>query len=655
MLGVLFLSDWLVRGYNLFQGPSIRGEILLGAGVTWFFLRRSFTPVVRCAAFLTPFFLAWCFTDAAAGRVIFSDDHPVFQFRLESLKQNFPSIPFFNPLWNGGFDARDFFATGALNVFVPFSPLLALFDVASVYNIIVIAIVFFLGPIASYGAARLERYAAPAPAIAAILHVTVSLLWYRWALKYGTLGFVVSASLLPLNLALTHLIFSRGRELTRPLMLLAAVSFSLMICWSLAGIVFVPCVLLAAVMAPRLLRKKNVPLLAGLLLGINLPWIALFWSVSNVGSFVQAEKPRLAASAPSAEAATTNTPAPRTFRHKSTGFDAKTSLKSLRESAISTHPLVLLFALPGFFLLRRESRLIFGVVALWLLGLGTFGVSLKPQLELDRMLLMLAIIGCLPTGLALAALFERGSGPGRGIIPRGLAALAGGFLLAGPFVVSGILANRSVEHYHFADSTVRETAAAITRHGGTGRTLFSGFVLHEFSQGHLAPLVYATNKPLMASSYVHDKWRYEQIFPAHFIAQKDTGIRRYLDLYNVTAVFAHEPFWRDYWRNRPNEFTEVWRGGRFVLFERTTITPSYFHEGAGAIVAQTSNSVRFTLSTPDAVLRFNYFPFLRVAGCTISPAPIEGPVVFVKVTGCPVGPELELKSVGPITRFWRHE
>jgi len=316
---------------------------------------------------------------------------------------------------------------------------------------------------------------------------------------------------------------------------------------------------------------------------------------------------------------------------------------------------VLLLALPGFFLLRRESRFTFGVVSLWLLALGTVGVALKPQLELDRMLLVLAIIGCVPTALALAALFERGGGPQRGIIPRGLAALAGGFLLSGPFVVSGILANRSSEHYFFAAPSVRETAEAINRHGGAGRTLFSGFVLHEYSHGHLAPLVYSTDKPLMASSFAHDKWRYEQIFPEYFIAQKDVGIRRYLDLYNVTAVFAHEPFWRDYWRARPGDFAEVWRGGGFVLFERRNVTPSYFQEGAGTIVAQTSNAVRFSLATPDAILRFNYFPFLRVAGCTLTPAPIEGPIIFVRLTGCPVGKELELKSVGPMKRFWHHE
>lgn len=652
VLGVLFVSDWLVRGYNLFQAPSIRGEILLGAAVMWLCLRRSATPLLTAAAIATPLFLAWCFTEVAAGRVIFADDHPVFQFRLESLKRHFPMIPFFHPLWNGGIDARDFFATGALNVYLPFSPFIELFDVTTIYNYIVITIVFFLGPLATFSAARLERYPSPVPAIAAVLHITVSLLWYRWALKYGTMGFVVSASLVPLNLALAHLIFARTRELTLPLTALAAASFSLMLCWSLAGIVFIPCIILAVFLAPRLLRKRNVPLLAGILLALNLPWIALFWSVSNVGTFVKAEKATVAAVS---EQPTAPDTAPRAFRHKSAGIDFKTGLKSLRESAISTHPLILLMAIPGFFLLRRESRLTFALVSLWLLLLGTIGVALKPQLELDRMLLMLAIIACVPSALALQALFERASGPRRGIIPRGLAALSGGFLLAGPFIVSGIIHNRSLEQYFFADSNVAATADAIKRFGGPGRVLFSGFVLHEFSQGHLAPLVYMTERPLMASSFVHDKWRYEQIFPAHFISQKDTGIRRYLDLYNVTAVFAHEPLWRQYFRDRPAEYTEVWQGGRFVLFERRNVTASYILEGAGTIISQNSNGVRFSLTQPDAVLKFNYFPFLRVPGCTVSPAPIEGPVVFVRLTGCPVDTELELASVDPITRFIHHE
>ncbi len=666
-LALIFTSDWLTRGYNLFQGPSIRGEILLLGAIMWWVLRRNALGAVKLVGLLAPLLIGLTFIHVADGRLIFSDDHPVFLFRLISLKENFPFIPFYNPLWNGGIDARDFFATGALNVFLPFWPIIRLFEVSSVYNYIVAAIVFIIGPAATYLAARLERTngAAPqttlSPAIAALLHLTVSLLWFRWGLKYGTMGFVTAASLVPLNIVLTGIVFSTDRPLTRRLMWLTVTTMSLMVCWSLAGIVFIPCIVLAVCLVRRLWRKENIVRLAILLLVINLPWMALFWSVSNVGRFVHAEKKApvvatgevgTAVAKPTGNA----TPAePRAFRGKAKSFSAKESLKVLRESAVSMNPLLLAFAIPGLFLLRKPNRLLFSVTAVWLVGLGAIGAPMKPQLELDRMLLILGLIAAIPSSLAITALFERAAGPTRGLLPRALGALTGGFLLTGPFVVSGVIHNRTVEQYHFADPSVTEMRDAIVTYGGSGRVLYSGFVLHEFSNGHLAPLVYMTGRPLIASSYAHDKWRYEQVFPAPFLAEKDTGIRRYLDLYNVTAVFAHERVWRDYFRARPTEFTEVWRGGRFALFTRANITPTYLLEGTGEVLTQHSNRVVFRLTTPAAVLKFNYFPFARVDGCTVTPAPVDGGLTFIRVSGCPTDRELTLQSVDPITRFVRHE
>lgn len=665
ILLLLFISDWLTHGYNLFQGPSIRGEIILLGALMWWVLRRSALGVLNLVALLAPLGIAITFFNVADGRLIFSDDHPVFLFRLISLKENFPFIPFYNPLWNGGIDARDFFATGALNVFLPFWPIIRLFDVTAVYNYIVVGVVFILGPAATFLAARLERSPkqpnGPSPAIAALLHLTVSLLWFRWGLKYGTMGFVTAASLVPLNIVLAGIILSPDRPLSRRLMWLSLITMSLMLCWSLAGLVFIPCIVLALCLVRRLWRKENVIRLAILLLVINLPWMALFWSVSNVGRFVHAEK-KVQAVAPAttdgAVAATKTSappPEPRAFRGKAKGVSLKESLKVLRESAVSTNPLLLAFAIPGLFLLGKRNRLVFGVTAVWLLTLGAIAAPMKPQLELDRMLLMLALLGAIPASLAITALFERAAGPGRGIVPRALAALTGGFLLTGPFIVSGVLHNRTVEHFHFAEPIVAEMSSAITQFGGAGRVLYSGFVLHELSNGHLAPLVYMTGKPLIASSYAHDKWRYEQVFPASFIGAKDPGIRRYLDLYNVSAVFAHERAWRDYFRARPTEFDEVWRGDRFSLFTRLGVTPTYLLEGSGEVLAQRSNGVVFRLATPDAVLKFNYFPFLRADGCTVTPAPIEGGLTFVRLSGCPTDRELTLQSVDPITRFVRHE
>lgn len=657
-LAALFLSDWLTRPYSLFPGPSIRGEVVLLGAVCWWLLRRQAMRVINLYALIAPVVLAATFLEVAAGRTIFSDDHPVFLFRLISLKENFPLIPFYNPLWNGGIDARDFFATGALNVFIPFWPLIRFFDVTTIYNHIVIGVLFFLGPAATYLAVRLERLPSPAAAIAVILHLSMSLLWYRWGLKYGTMGFVTAASLAPLNVILAAHILSAERELSRRLIILAIFTFSLMVCWSLAGLVLLPAIIGGMVFIRRVWRKRGIPFLVIALLMINVPWMVLFWSVSNVGNFVQAEKKNVVVHTAEKETSASATPRPvepRAFRHQAKGFDVKESLKVMRESAISMNPLILAFAVPGLFLLTRSTRTLLFFTGGWLVFLGSVCVPLKPQLELDRMLLVLGLLGTIPASVALVALFERAGGVPRGILPRAVGALAGGFLLTSPFLVSSILRNRTLEHYFFAEPIVAAMATAIERYGGAGRVLYSGFVLHELSDGHLAPLVYSSGKPLIASSYAHDKWRYEQVFPKYFIERKDEGIRRYLDLYNVTAVFAHERMWREYFKARPTEYVEVWREGRFTLFQRQQLSTSYFLEGAGEVVTQRSNAVVFRLTTPDAVMKFNYFPFVEVSGCSVSPAEVDGGIRFIKLSGCPLGTELTLKSVGPLTRLVHHE
>ena len=123
----------------------------------------------------------------------------------------------------------------------------------------------------------------------------------------------------------------------------------------------------------------------------------------------------------------------------------------MRESAISMNPLILAFAVPGLFLLTRSTRTLLFFTGGWLVFLGSVCVPLKPQLELDRMLLVLGLLGTIPASVALVALFERTGGVPRGILPRAVGALAGGFLLTSPFLVSSILRNRTLEHYFFAE------------------------------------------------------------------------------------------------------------------------------------------------------------------------------------------------------------
>lgn len=651
---VLFLSDWLCRDYSLLKGPSVRGEIILG-GLAFIGILRSqskaFINVIALGAILL---LIACFFAESSGRLLFSDDHPTFLYRLMLLKEHFPFIPFYNPLWNGGIDARDFFATGSLNVFFLTAPLIYLFNLIDIYDLIIVSVLFVIVPGATYLAAKIEELPPPVPLLASALALSSNLLWYRWALKYGTMGFACSAGLVPLNVMLAAKILDPERELRLREALLFVASATLMLFWSPSGFVFLPAALVGLFRLKILLRKRFVPQILVVLLAINLPWIALFWSVSNVSHFVQLQKGiKYAAPAraelvgPQAVPAVMPTPAPTAPAGL---FRPKKSLKILREAAISMNPLILFFTLPGLALLRKRTLQVVLPVLGWLLFIGTLIAPLKAQIELDRMLIILGIVCAIPTAAALHQLW---SAPSRRLLAGILGCLCGGFFIAGVLSTGAMLLNRTLEQYSFSSDLLPQFAAALREHGGEGRILFSGFVLHELDQGHIAPLVLLSGKPLLASSYAHDKWFYQQIFPADFIKRGDEGIREYLDLYNATAVVAHERPWREYFTSHPAEYELLWHGGVFNIFRRKDYTSNYFLEGSGSIISQSSNGVTLNLDTPDAVVKFNYFPFLKAEGCTVSAYEASGGIRLVKLGSCPVHTPIRLEAKPGITRIWQ--
>ncbi|MCI5065954.1 hypothetical protein MRY87_09545 [bacterium] len=675
---ILFCAEWLSLPFSLLQGPSIRGEILFFGflAVTCWPFRRMLLPIL---VVFTPFFLSWCFFRSADGRLLFSDDNPTFLYRLLLLREHFPSIPFYNPLWNAGIDARDFFATGALNGFLLFSPLIYLTDLLSTYNILIILLLFFFVPGALFLAGRILRFSPLTCALASLLSLTSSLLWYRWALQFGTLGFITSSALLPIVLAL-GIQFLEERHLPLWKAALTVVAVSLMLLWSPSGLVCIPLLAISLCALPKLFRQRWWPLTTILILAVNVPWITLFWSVSNVSSFLDTPHQEVGEQAPStdelfyrdlnqeertvqssrSQLSVGTVSRPRfserktVFKHKKEPITFDGARKRLREALHNAHPLLWLFLVPGLLLLSGYTRLIFTVTLLWLLGLGTVGALIKPQLELDRMLVILLSLASLPVARAISSVLEEK----RSSLTSFLTC---GFLIAGIFSVGSVILNRSVVPISFQDEEVEEISAAVKEHAGEGRTLFSGFILHDFSGGHLAPLPLMTGKPILASSPVHNLWSYQQIFPKSFLERESEGIQEYLDLMNVSLVFAHEPKWRAFFERQPLLYHQVGRIGKFSFFTRSSSPESYFLEGSGEILSQSSGSVRFRLTEPDGVLRFQSFPFLTVtqeggtapAGCHLSSRQIDADLRFVALHGCPTEVPLELRAVSPVVRWKR--
>ena len=146
---VFLLSDFSTRGFVFYINRSTRA-VTLYLGIIWllFLLPRgrdakslsfNFPPAILIGSQLL---IAALFLKFAGGRLLFCDDHPSFLYRLQLLREHFPNIPLYDANWNAGHNAREFFATGVLNVFLLCAPFIyTFFDIsgyhgAEIYNYI---------------------------------------------------------------------------------------------------------------------------------------------------------------------------------------------------------------------------------------------------------------------------------------------------------------------------------------------------------------------------------------------------------------------------------------------------------------------------------------------------------------------------------------
>jgi hypothetical protein len=662
---VLFLSDWLDRPYGFFPVQWFRGEVILCSALFCLLLSQRSRTWLTTAAVGAAVMLLWCFFTASNGRLLFSDDHAMFLFRLQLLKENFPFIPFWTPLWNGGIDARDFFATGALAPFLLSAPLVYLFDVTHSYNWIVAYLLWILTPVSSYCAALLFGGTRVTGAVAAIFSVSSSLFWYRWTLKYGTMGFTVSTALAPLVLALGWRFITRSK-ISLFESIGGVLALSVLLLWTPAGVAIVPpLVLLALPRTKQILRDRRKILTLVAIVAINLPIVFTLWRVSAVHSFLGSHKtsqqPALVsvetppAALDSATNNSTNGSAAhqqgKVFRHRASGLQLSKSVKGWQEFAISLNPLLLICALPALFGLPKQQRLFCFYATGWLTFLGTIAVPLIPQLELDRMLVILGIVLGYPVARFFTMILSEGEEGHISLSARAIQVILGGFLLASPLAAASVIMNRTTEQYSFASPHVHEVAEMIKRESDGGRALFTGCVLHQLSGGHLAPLALWSSTQLAASSYAHNIWRYEQLVPASFLRRDENGIEEYFDYMSAKILFAHEPFWRTYFSTRPKKYKEIWKGESFTAYKRVLYTPKYSIEDGVTLLNVTSKSITFSTSSSSAVLTFKYYPFLRSSACTLSPFQVAEDLELLKVENCPLNTPITIQSSPPLERI----
>jgi hypothetical protein len=647
----VFASDWIVRPWSLYQGPTIRGELFLGVLLSYYFLKSTWRQYANVLPILSVGLLIWSFTLEADRRLLFSDDHAMFLFRLKMLVENFPNIPFWSPLWNSGFDARDYFATGALNFFLIFSPALYAFSVEQVYPYLIAILLWIFLPCSIYVSSRLLHYPKTYGFIASTVALSTGLFWYRWALKYGTLGFITSSILLPIVVILWHtFIKEKSPSLRTRFSLILATT--LMCLWSPSALATLPIGFFVILALPRLIVSKKHILTALILVAINLPWMCMMWKVSSVGKFLNTEQAHISSSTTDHRSMTsgeeTLKPKRSTYRHRSDSLNLKDALNQWHKNVHALNPILVILGIPSILLLARKERLLFGTLVAWMLFLGTILVPIKPQLELDRMIVMASVLTCIPVGRAITILFLKAS---RSSFHRLAGAIVGGFLVIAPFTTSAIVLNRSDETYSFLSPSSEKLIHAIKAHASNGRVFFTGCVLHELDGGHLAPLPLWTDTEMIATSYAHNIWNYTQPFPKDVIEGGIPAIEAYLHSRNVSLITAHEPVWLSFLKKNKKLYKRIGEHGKFVLFKRTSYTPNLIVAGGVKDIIRSTNAISFTPTTSSVTLNYSYYPFLEASSGRITAVPSTYGETYISVSGYSPGERITIQSTAPLKRL----
>lgn len=669
----LLFSSYHERPLSFFPNKGVIGEIALLTLLIGVYLNRArtrgferiFSGTILVIAQIA---VTIAFIHYADGRLIFSDDHPSFLYRIQLLKDNFPKIPFYNLDWNAGYNTREFFPSGVINVFLLSYPLLTFFadlgskEGAATYTYLIPYLYVWIVPWSTYFSIKLLADRERAAIIGALLSLAPSLTIFQWMLSYGTIGFVLSAGLTPL-------VFSLGVRLVMPrypvrwwhIALLLVVG-SLTILWTLSAIVFVPLVAWAFWHFRTVFKgaRGKLVIIFGLsFLLLNGPWVKLFLDESKViSTFVK----------PSTLPGTVQEKKVSTSKSLD---DVITSTEELKKVTYGIHPLLIICLVSGYSVVSDKAlRRIFLFTLLWLGAVAIFGEVYKPQLELKRMILFGTTLMLMLVAVGIDELLlrtDQGIQQSRLLNERALIfahtigiSLICSLVFLSPWTASAAYLNTTDVRYAFASDEVWRLSKAIETHGGAGRTFITGFVLHELGEssfnaqdgGHVAALPLFTGKHMYASDYYHTRWSTVDPIPQVFRKRGAEGIEEFLDLVNATSVITFLKEWSEYCDRYPQSYQKIVEIGRFKLYRRSTSREGYMLQGSGEVISS-EEGLLVIPQTEQLILKYRYMPRLvsrPSAGVNIEPVYVfdedrgggkTEPVYYIKLR---VAPELVRKN-----------
>ena len=541
---------------------------------------------------LVQILVSLAFLSHARGRLLFSDDHPSFLYRFLLLAEHFPDIPFYNPDWNMGYLAREFFPSGILNAFFLVSPVIAIFgpetlkEHPQLYSALIPYLFVIIIPLSVYAASKLMRFDGAVSVVAGIFSLAPTVAVFEWVLKYGTIGFCLSAGLIPLTMGLAvRISISDRAPRWWQVFALLVLSFCVFT-WSLSFLAFIPVSIYALWRYDYLLRWDRVgKILVFVMLFsiINGPWMTIFVQESNVLGFLKRDQ------LPGVELTETQSKQ-ESKAHKPAKLDIDKVIAKLRGLLARFNPVILLLGLGGVFLLRRKRSIwVIGSSCLWLFFIAAVGSFIKPQLELHRMSIPASYLLCIPSAAAVVYLLERASlnynvsGLFWQFFARLVQTLYVSFLLSllfSPVYVSAInYQNRGTEKFAFSGGDFEGLTAAISRYPKEGRVFFLGFILHELEArtrtsqdgGHVAPIPHLTGREAIASEFYHTRWSAVDPIPEVFRKRGRDGVEEYLDLVNAKLVVTFLPEWSVYCASKPETYRLLWKGHRFFSIREDSV------------------------------------------------------------------------------------
>ncbi len=654
----IILSDYMKRRFMFFALYSsiVSRWSLLGAGIVLSAalvlcarkqvkqpLSRLFSvPVLLLVQLL----LLFNFRHYVHGRLIFSDDHPSFLYRLQLLMSQFPHLPFYDPRWNAGVEARDFFSTGALSIFFLSWPVLRLWgdfntiSNARIYSYLIPYLFVCIVPWTVFFASRALGFARESAVLSAMFALGPSLAFFEWMLKFGTMAFALSAGLSALALALVLRIAISEIPPRWVEVFAGLVVTSLCLMWTLSILILVPVVAYALISFrytfARERRFKIFALLALFIL-LNGPWIYVWVREANVLGFLERSSlpgsntqvlrhakaaqvipPQNIASATAVE----ETPGSRFVRH------FLSAEKKLRDIISSINPLIFFFFIPGLLSIRkREYRIAVALTLVWLFAVAALADFIKPQLDLRRMAIHASFLMATLSGAGvfetLKCLIESIDGAASRwamIGPFSCLSVIFGTWAISPVNVADIYRNSSDQKYVFAAAELIDLTHAIQQFGGQGRTMFLGFVLHELESsgvegldgGHLAPLARFTGRSLYASHFMHARWSAIDPIPKAYRDRHGERVEEFLDLMNVTSVATFRREWRRYCQRLP-QYKLVFTDNKIWVYSRQSDHAGYFMRGSGDVISVNDDRVEVIPQEQESVLKFRFEPQLLVA------------------------------------------